>query len=724
MPPKLRLTTTSPLAAALAGLALSMTTAHAAPVAVTNAGFNDDGTQVATPTGWTLDGTFVGTRTGVGALTPTEGTHTMWLNVGTLYQDTGITIELGKTYTLTVDLGLTAAVGTGHTGTYRLYGSTLGHGSALAGAEGSAVPTVNVWNLNETASFTATATEAGQTLGITLETIGTQTEWDNVRVDASTGDTIAPTLDDTVPANGASHVVVGANLVATFSENVVKGTGDIVIKKYDDETDVATIAVTSGNVTVSDAEVTINPVSDLPDDTQVYVVIPGTAIKDGANNFFDGISDKDDWTFTTDATAPTWTTLSPDGSMEVSPATNLVITFDEDVQEGSGNVVIKDSGDSVFETIPFGVSDARVSISGAEVTIDPTGPLALSTGYYVEIASGAIKDLANNDFAGFMGSSTWSFTTGDGTGPITVANFSFDDDGTITSTTPTGWTSVNTSLGTRGTTGGLSPTDGSHQLWLNGGNTIYQDTGVPIELGKTYTLTVDVGVTAPFDGWTGTFRLYGTTLGFGTALDGAEKSVVTTQSVWNLNETVSFTATATEAGQTLGIALSTTGTQTEWDNVRVEASNGGGGGTPFADWAAGYTPPMTAGVDDGFDDDHDNDGTSNGHEFYFFDSDPTEIDAHGSPMTDPARTAADKFEFTHNRPLDRDDVTETYQWSADLDTWYDADGLATDGTNTVSVADKTVGAGPTANLETVTVEATIGGATMSELFMRLNLSSP
>jgi len=163
----------------MAALALTATPAHAALV---NAGFNDDGTQVATPTGWTLDGTFVGTRTTTGGLAPTEGTHQMWLNVGTLYQDIGTTIELGSTYTLTVDLGLTAGVGTGHTGTYRLYGSTLGHTTALAGAEGSAVPIVGVWNLDETVSFVATAAEAGQTLGIALQTTGTQTEWDNVRL--------------------------------------------------------------------------------------------------------------------------------------------------------------------------------------------------------------------------------------------------------------------------------------------------------------------------------------------------------------------------------------------------------------------------------------------------------------------------------------------------------------------------------------------------------------
>jgi len=156
--------------------------------------------------------------------------------------------------------------------------------------------------------------------------------------------------------------------------------------------------------------------------------------------------------------------------------------------------------------------------------------------------------------------------------PVTVTNPSFEDDGLIFWTTPSGWTSVNTDLGARdAANGGAVPTDGTFELFMNGGNTIYQDTGVVIVEGTTYTLTVDVTVAPPFDGSTGTLRLYGSTLGFGTAIGGAETSKVTAQSVWT-TETASFIATATEAGQTLGIALSTTaGTQAEWDYVRVDA---------------------------------------------------------------------------------------------------------------------------------------------------------
>jgi hypothetical protein len=132
--------------------------------------------------------------------------------------------------------------------------------------------------------------------------------------------------------------------------------------------------------------------------------------------------------------------------------------------------------------------------------------------------------------------------------------------------------------------------------------------------------------------------------------------------------------------------------------------------TPYADWA------VTNVVTGGFGDDDDDDGTLNGHAWYFSNG-PAQI-------TGLAETGPGAFEFTHVRPMDRDDVTETYQWSRDLVTWHTADGSATDGTNTVDIADKAVAAGPTANYETVTLEATVAGPVTSDLFFRLKLSTP
>lgn len=228
-------------------------------------------------------------------------------------------------------------------------------------------------------------------------------------------DTNAPTIAMLSPTNNATGVAPEADLAITFDEPVQKGSGDIVIKESGGSV-FETIDVAS--VTVSGAVVTINPVSDLEYGTNYYVEIDSGAIKDIAttNNDFAGISGSATWSFTAelaDTTAPTFTELSPtNNATGVAPNSGLAITFDEDVQKGSGDIVIKESGGSTFETID--VASANVTVSGAVVTIDPSSDLGYGTNYYVEIASGAVKDLGGptpNDFTGIIGDSTWSFMT-------------------------------------------------------------------------------------------------------------------------------------------------------------------------------------------------------------------------------------------------------------------------------------------------------------------------
>jgi len=695
----------------LAGLALSFTMAHAAPVTVNNHDF-ETGTSYPTVQDWASDN-----NSGINSATPFG--NALWINgTGVVSQTTTEAIVEGVTYTLTVDIGQQSNWAGGGA-VIRLYGSDDGPGVPLAEFDSGSLPASGDSLLNQTASFVATAgQDTGQTVGIALiGGGGVQVRLDNVRLDAGAGDSIAPALNTKVPDNGASHVEVGSNLVATFSEDVAKGTGNIVIKRYDDDTDVETIDVTTGNVTISGADVTINPVSDLPDDTQVYVEIAGGAIEDLAGNDFAGISGNADWSFTTDATAPSLTTLSPgNGDTGVSSATNLVITFNEDVQEGSGNLVIKESGGTPFETIPFGVSDARISISGAAVTIDPTGVLALSTGYYVEIDSGAIKDLANNDYTGFTGNATWAFTTGDGLGPITLQNPSFEDGtwGTSTAThdaaNPVGWSSnAGANFQPRGSISTLTPTDGFSQAWMNGGKYAYQDSGEVIVEGRTYTLQVDIGNSPPFDNIeTMTIRLYGSDAGVGTALAEITPSVGA-PGTWTLDQTVSFVATAGQAtGQTLGVYLGvTSGTQAEWDNVRLEASVGGGS-NDFTDWIADFPG---VGGETGFDDDPDKDGNGNGLENYF----GTDPSAFSEGVVSGDLTGS-VFAFTH--PLNdtpADDVTAVYEWSTTLG-GFNADG-ATDGGTTVTFAQ----GAPVDGI--VTVTATITGTLPDKLFVRVSATN-
>ncbi len=136
----------------------------------------------------------------------------------------------------------------------------------------------------------------------------------------------------------------------------------------------------------------------------------------------DGLS-IDDFSITVpggaDITPPLATTFTPaDNAVNVSTSTNLSIVFNEAIQKGTGNIVIKKISDnSIVQTID--VTTAAVNIAGTTVTTI-INPLLLGTAYYTEIDATAIKDIANNNYAGIVGNSVWNFTT---SAAILEANF-------------------------------------------------------------------------------------------------------------------------------------------------------------------------------------------------------------------------------------------------------------------------------------------------------------
>ncbi|WP_186440280.1 Ig-like domain-containing protein [Planktothrix tepida] len=229
------------------------------------------------------------------------------------------------------------------------------------------------------------------------------------------GDTTPPIANSFTPADNATGVAVGANLVVNFNEAIKKGSGNLVIKKLSDNSVVETIAVTAANITVSGSQLTINPTANLLQGTDYYIGIANGAIKDIAGNNYAGITGNSTWNFKTvlptDTTPPTANSFTPaDNATGVAVAANLVVNFSEAIQKGSGNLVIKKLSDnSVVETIA--VTATNITVSGSQLTINPTANLAQNTDYYIGIANGAIKDTAGNNYAGITGNSTWNFKT-------------------------------------------------------------------------------------------------------------------------------------------------------------------------------------------------------------------------------------------------------------------------------------------------------------------------
>ncbi|MGD9730817.1 MAG: Ig-like domain-containing protein [Desulfamplus sp.] len=115
-----------------------------------------------------------------------------------------------------------------------------------------------------------------------------------------------------------------------------------------------------------------------------------------------------------DVTPPQYTIFSPaDNAANVAVSSNITINFNESIKLGTGVIGVYDVGTDTL--VP-----AAVSVNGAALTINPTADLANSTAYYVNIAAGAIEDIAGNDFAGITGETTFNFTTVAGSGGGTI----------------------------------------------------------------------------------------------------------------------------------------------------------------------------------------------------------------------------------------------------------------------------------------------------------------
>ena len=102
----------------------------------------------------------------------------------------------------------------------------------------------------------------------------------------------------------------------------------------------------------------------------------------------------------TDTSPPQLTSKSPaDNSTAVPIGTNAVLTFNETVVKGTGNVDIYKSDGSLFERIAV-TDSSQIAFSGTSVTINPSFDLTPGTSFFIKIDPGAIFDQAGNAFAG------------------------------------------------------------------------------------------------------------------------------------------------------------------------------------------------------------------------------------------------------------------------------------------------------------------------------------
>ncbi len=127
-------------------------------------------------------------------------------------------------------------------------------------------------------------------------------------------------------------------------------------------------------------------------------------------------SANEDWV-ANDAWQPQWGAIpAPDFSpaqdaTDVALDADLVLTFSENVEEGSGYITLYEQEDS-SEVEQINISSSQVTFANDIVTIDPSSDLIGSTTYYVTIDDGAIISAEDSvTYKGFDDTSTWSFAT-------------------------------------------------------------------------------------------------------------------------------------------------------------------------------------------------------------------------------------------------------------------------------------------------------------------------
>jgi Bacterial Ig-like domain/RTX calcium-binding nonapeptide repeat (4 copies) len=174
-------------------------------------------------------------------------------------------------------------------------------------------------------------------------------------------DSTAPTLSGSNPTDNAMAVAVSANIVLTFSENIVAGTGNIIIS---DGSDTRTIAIADPQINIVGNVLTINPTFDLLPSSMYNVQMASGVVVDASGNPFSGITNNTTLNF--DTAAPDIT--SPVASAFVMTATTVGATSNE-----SGTLGIYAGGSLIGSTATFTAPGALTQ------TLTPSAQLSVTS---------------------------------------------------------------------------------------------------------------------------------------------------------------------------------------------------------------------------------------------------------------------------------------------------------------------------------------------------------
>jgi len=226
----------------------------------------------------------------------------------------------------------------------------------------------------------------------------------------------APRLSSSTPADDATAVNAGSNIVLTFSENVVAGSGNIVIGSFNSSGFIVNKTLISvqdtSQVTISGNVVTINPTSDLQRETKYYVEMGSGVFIDQGGKPYAGITETTTLNFTTssavpvDSTAPSVRSVAITGAsggrgnlLNADDIVSVTVTTSEAVQvTGTPRLALNIGGSTVYANYFSGTGTTALVF---QYTIQPgqtdTNGISIDANKLQLIGGATIKDAAGNN---------------------------------------------------------------------------------------------------------------------------------------------------------------------------------------------------------------------------------------------------------------------------------------------------------------------------------------
>ena len=226
-----------------------------------------------------------------------------------------------------------------------------------------------------------------------------------------------PSIIRLSPPDNSVDVSRDPILIVTFDENIVGGTGSVIIYEYSNETtnEFEKIDMELGDlIQINRNRLLINPEKEFKSLTSYYILFGVETIIDAGGNLSTGILDKETWNFTIrDLTLPLVTILPADSRNDVPIDTNVVLTFSEPIYhlDGSTPSLSTIRSNFVFQTndsdrSQFNISyDLSVSTDGLTYTLDPKVNFFYAQDYIITVKD--LQDATGN----LLPTTSSSFTT-------------------------------------------------------------------------------------------------------------------------------------------------------------------------------------------------------------------------------------------------------------------------------------------------------------------------